>query len=133
MIVLDEQLIGDPVPDEIRHWYRGHVTTIVQLRPGTIILDDAIPTLLRTDRQPTFVTINVTDFWRKTAPDQGFCIVCLAITDRQVRDVSALLRRLFTVPQFKTRRGRLGKIIRVSSGQILFYSTDSWRIQVLNW
>jgi hypothetical protein len=56
MIVLDEQLMGDPVPDEISHWYPGRVTTIVQLRPGTTILDDAIPALLRTVRQPTFVT-----------------------------------------------------------------------------
>jgi hypothetical protein len=41
------------------------------LRPGTVILDDAIPELLRAVRQATFVTINVRDFWRAPGARQA--------------------------------------------------------------
>ena len=47
----------------IARWYRGTVTDITQLRPYTVMLDEAIPMLLRTVSRPTFVTINIADFW----------------------------------------------------------------------
>src|SRR3712207_7436336 len=49
---------------------------IIDLRPGTVIKDDAIPALLRQQSQPTFVTINERDFWRQVALDSHFCVVC---------------------------------------------------------
>ncbi len=62
MIILDEQLLSYALRAPIEQWYRGTVTDITQLRPETVIRDDAIPMLLRAARQPTFVTINVSDF-----------------------------------------------------------------------
>jgi predicted GTPase len=47
----------------ISRWYRGSVIIIKQLRPGTVIKDEAIPALLRRAKQPTFVTINHTDLY----------------------------------------------------------------------
>jgi hypothetical protein len=73
MVVLDEQLLGYGLQSAIARWYRGAVTDITQLRPGTTILDDAIPSLLRAEREPSFITINVSDFWRRLAPRSGFC------------------------------------------------------------
>ncbi len=62
MIVLDEQLLGRNLEVEIARWYRGAVCFITDLRPNTVIKDDAIPQLLQQANQPTFVTINVNDF-----------------------------------------------------------------------
>jgi hypothetical protein len=62
MIVLDEQLLSYGIQSSIARWYRGIVTDITQLRPNTVILDEAIPLLLRAVSRPMFVTINVADF-----------------------------------------------------------------------
>jgi hypothetical protein len=43
MIVLDEQLLSYGIQASIARWYRGAVTDITQLRPNTVILDEAIP------------------------------------------------------------------------------------------
>jgi hypothetical protein len=47
MIVLDEQLLGRGLERDIAQWYRGTVRFITDLRPHTIIKDEAIPALLR--------------------------------------------------------------------------------------
>jgi hypothetical protein len=133
MIVLDEQLLGSDLPARIKRWYRGTITNILQLRSGSLIPDDAIPALLRSVRQPTFVTINVKDFWRRMAPDARFAITCFAITDREIGQIPSLLRRLFATPPFQTRRDRLGKIARVSRQQVQYYTTHSWAIQSIDW
>jgi hypothetical protein len=54
MIILDEELQGLGLEVAISHWYRGAVLIIKQLRPGTVIKDQAIPALLRRAKQPTF-------------------------------------------------------------------------------
>jgi hypothetical protein len=43
MIVLDEQLLSYSLQASIARWHRGTVTDITQLRPNTVILDEAIP------------------------------------------------------------------------------------------
>ena len=106
MIVLDEQLLGYGLQASIGQWYRGMVTDLTQLRPDTQIHDDAVATLLRAERQPTFVTINVTDFWRQMAPEEHFSIVCFALPHSRAREISGLLRRLFALEPFQTRRAR---------------------------
>jgi hypothetical protein len=129
MIVLDEQLLGYGLRAAIAHWYRGRVLDVTQLRPGTVIHDEAIPVLLRRVRLPTFVTINVEDFWRRMAPDPKFCIACFGVPHTRAEEVAPLLRRLFATRLFHTRRGRVGKIARVSRRQIQYYSTASWAVR----
>ena len=59
-----EMVGGEPyqIELEIARWYRGAVQFIIDLRPNTIIKDDAIPELLRQSGQPMFATINERDF-----------------------------------------------------------------------
>lgn len=132
MIVLDEQLLGYGLHASISAWYRGSVTDLSALRPGTLILDEAIPELLRAARQPTFVTINVGDFWRRMAPDHHFCILCFALSDQRVGELPRLLRRVFATEVFRTRRSRLGTIARVSSHRVAYYTTDSWAVRTMD-
>ena len=101
MIVLDEQLLSYGVQASIARWYRGAVTDITQLRPHTVILDEAIPLLLRAVSRPTFVTINVADFWRRLTPDPRFCIVCCAVPHTRAQEVPELLRRVLALEPFQ--------------------------------
>jgi hypothetical protein len=97
---------------------RGTVQFIIDLRPHTIIQDKAIPALLRQRSQPTFVTINGRDFWRKVAPDQRYCIVCFALSDARARAISPALRALLRRPEFRTKAQRMGQVIRVTNDDI---------------
>jgi hypothetical protein len=133
MIILDEQLLGYGLQSAIEKWYRGAVTDVTQLRPGTVIKDDMIPTILREASRPTFVTINVADFWRRVVPDSHFAIVCFALTHAQANKISRLLRRLLRSEPFRTKKKRLGKVARVSTRQIQFYTRDSWAVQTMPW
>ena len=133
MIVLDEQLLSYGIQASIARWYRGAVTDITQLRPHTVILDDAIPLLLRAVSRPTFVTINVADFWRRLAPDSRFCIVCCAVSHTRAQEVPDLLRRVLTLEPFRTRSRRLGKIVRVSPRHVQYYTTDMRTIHLVAW
>ena len=60
MLVLDEQLMGRDLENVLGGWYPGSVCFITDLRVGTVIKDDAIPSLLRQQSSATFLTINET-------------------------------------------------------------------------
>jgi hypothetical protein len=81
MIVLDEQLLGRGIEHDIARWYRGSVQFITDLRPDTVIKDDAIPTLLFQQPQPIFVTINERDFWQFVPGDMRYCVVYFALSN----------------------------------------------------
>ena len=133
MIVLDEQLLSYGLQVSMARWYRGTVTDITQLRPHTVILDEAIPMLLRAVSRPTFVTINVADFWRRLAPDPRFCMVGCAVPHTRAQEVPDLLRRVLTLEPFRTRSHRLGKIVRVSPQHVQYYTTDTRAIHLITW
>ena len=61
MIAFDENVHQRSIMDAVAAWYRGRVISVTVLRPGTIIKDEAIPTLLRRVLRPTFVTTNAVD------------------------------------------------------------------------
>ena len=136
MIVLDEQLLGRGLEQEIARWYRGKVEHITTLRPGSVIKDDAIPSLLRGLKRPTFVTINAVDFWRKVAAQRSFCLVCFAVPDSRATTISGSLRALLRLPGFRTKDERMGKVVRVAEREIRFYTcldsalqrVGSWRL-----
>lgn len=131
MIVLDEQLLGRDVEGQIAQWYRGAVCFITDLRPNTVIKDDVIPKLLQQERQPTFVTINEQDFWRKAQTNRRFCIVCFALPDARAREIPPRLRRLFDHPLFDTKKKRLGKMIRVAEKEVSYYSVDDMTVRTV--
>ena len=83
MIVLDEQLKNAGLVEQIGQWYRGRVGYITALRPGTVIKDEAIPALLCQVNDPTFVTINTTDFWGRITAEESYCITCFPLSDNR--------------------------------------------------
>lgn len=133
MIVLDEQLLSYGLRQHIAQWYRGAVIGITQLRPETVIRDEAIPMLLRSARRPTFVTINVADFWQRVTPERQFCVVCVAVPHTRALEVSTLVRRLFALAAFRTQNQRLGNMVRVSQRQVQYYTTAERIIQRFSW
>ena len=124
MIVLDEQLLGRNIEGQIAHWYRGAVCFITDLQPHAVVKDEAIPRLLQQEKNATFVTINESDFWKKIAINNHFCVVCFALSDSRAGEIPALLRILFQNPYFNTKKKRMGKVIRVTDRDVLYYSMD---------
>ena len=124
MIVLDEQLLGRNLENEIAAWYRGPVRFIHELRLDTVVKDDAVPTLLRSQRQPTFVTINDDDFWRKVEADSRFCVVCFDFSDSEPKKIPPILKQLLRHPQFKTKAQRMGCVIRYTSKAVSYYTRN---------
>ena len=133
MIILDEHLQGLSLEAEISRWYRGKVFVVKQLRPGTIIKDDALPILLCQVKQPTFVTINYTDFWRRVSADKRYCIVCLQLSTERVDEIPSLLRRLFRLPGFKTKAERMGKVVLLNPQQVRYYQARKDQIHTVGW
>ena len=131
MIVLDEQLLGRQLEVEIAKWYRGTVCFVNELRPHSVIKDDAIPALLDQQSRPTFVTINEKDFWKRIAVTPGFCVVCFTLPDARAGEISNLLRSPLRRPEFKTKAQRMGKVIRVSREHVSYYSIEEKRVRVL--
>ena len=132
MIVLDEQLLGRDLDAQIAQWYRGTVCFITDLRPNTVIKDDAIPLLLRRENQPTFITINEQDFWRQVAINRRFCIVCCALPDSQAHEIPARLRTLLKHPLFNAKQKRMGKVIRLTPQHISYYTADDKKIKAVD-
>ncbi len=131
MIVLDEQLLGRDIENQIARWYQGAVCFIVDLRPNTVVKDDAIPSLLQQESQPTFVTINESDFWLKAAITDQFCMVCFALPDSRAREIPARLRRLFDHPLFDTKKKRMGKMIRVAEKEVCYYGVEDMTVKTV--
>lgn len=131
MIVLDENLLVLGFRNPIASWYPGRVCYITDVDPVAVIKDEAIPTYLRRLRGATFVTTNVSDFWRRVRVDARYCVVCLALPNERVREVPNLLRSLFRLPQLKTKAGRMGKVVRASRRQVQFYTVSDRRLHSL--
>jgi hypothetical protein len=132
MIVVDESIHNLRTLQAIAAWYPGRVISIKQLRPNTNIKDDGIAMLLQQATEPTFVTINVDDFWLKIDAYRSYCIVACELLQGQAPKVPGTLRRLFHLPQFHTKALRMGKVIRVRPTLIEYYESDH-QIHTLAW
>jgi hypothetical protein len=131
MIVLDEQLMGRGLEIAVARWYRGTVCFVNELRPNSVIKDEAVPSLLRGQRQPTFVTINEKDFWQRVMINQRFCAICFALDDSQVAALNPVLKGLLRSPQFRTKASRMGSVIRVSRSGVAYYRHDDSAVRLL--
>ena len=114
MIILDENVLGLRLDMPIARWYAGCVCDLTDLRPGTVIKDEAIPQLLRQYKGATFVTTYVPDFWQRILVHARYSIVCLFLPNARLHQLPELLRHLFRVREFRTRAGRMGKVIRAT-------------------
>ena len=109
-IILDAHLNRKKVLMPIQSWTTAQ--RIVDLRPHEVIKDDRVLQLLHTLKQPTFVTID-DGFWDKNLRHPGYCILYFALSDNQQDQIPPLLRQLFRLDAFKTKRARMGKVARV--------------------
>lgn len=133
MIILDEAIHGASLAESVTRWYTGRVVSITRLRLRTVIKDEAVPALLRSVAQPTFVTLNVSDFWRIIPADTRYAVVCVELSTLEARTtLSPWLRRLFSLPEFKTKSARMDKVVRLKARQIAYYETDR-RVRTLSW
>lgn len=132
MIVLDENIRSNALVTQISNWYVGKVISVLDLRPVTLIKDDGIATLLRTANRPTFVTINVKDFWPRFRADKHYCVISFVLEQQQVAKLSTLLRSVLMLPQFHTRATRMGTIVRVRPIVLEYYGIDR-RIHRIPW
>jgi len=106
---------------------------ITSLRPNTIIKDETITQLLQQVKGATFVTTNVRDFWQRVPAHARYSIVCLTLPNEQLRQLPDVLRRVFRLPDWKTKAGRMGKVARVTRRQMQYYAVGDDRIHVLVW
>ncbi|NUO78839.1 hypothetical protein HUU05_02085 [candidate division KSB1 bacterium] len=133
MIVLDENIFGRIVVKGLTTWYKGQLTSINELRVNTVVKDDAVPVILRTVKQPTFITTNVSDYWRKMPAHKAYCMICFELTNEQVVEIPRLLRAVLGFKEFKTKSVRMGKIVRVRRHRIDYYEIGSNQTSTLNW
>lgn len=124
MIVVDESIESGLIIQAIAAWYPGQVLSIRKLRPGTLVKDDAVDTLLAQINQPTFVTINVDDFWYKMPVSRRYCVIAVEMMQSQALQLPTLLRHILTLAEFRTKANRMGKMIRVRPTAIDYYEHD---------
>lgn len=132
MIILDEHLSNETLKMAIAHWYQGKVTFVKLLRPQTLIKDDAIVALLRRLKQPTLVTINWTDFWKKLPADRRYCLICFAIDLDRRNEIPSLLRQVLNLKQFNTKAARMGTVIRVTKKSVHYYRINDPQVYTLS-
>jgi hypothetical protein len=110
VIVVDENIHNHQMREAIAAWYPGRVIAVTDLRPRTVIKDEAIPSLLCEVNQPTFITNNAPDFWQRVTPHSLFCIVAFPLSNEQKYDIPSLLRALLQLPQFNTPENAIPNI-----------------------
>lgn len=133
MIVLDENTLQESILRAIERWYPGRVCVVADLRPGTVIKDEAIAAVLMQQRHPTFVTTNAIDFWLRVHPHERYCVVCLPIPNERQNEIPDLLRRLLHLPEFCTKAARMGRVARVTSAGVQFYDLTHPGVQTISW
>jgi hypothetical protein len=129
-IVLDDQLFDLEVLVPIARWIT--VQRLRDLRPSEVIKDDRVPVLLRQLRQPTFVTIDM-GFWNRGLRDGRYCILCFPLRNEKQYELPGLLRRLLRLPEFRTKRARMGKVAQVRPTHIEYWQLDDEQLHRQVW
>jgi len=129
-IILDDQLFDLEVLVPIARWIT--VQRLRDLRPGEVIKDDRVPVLLRQLRQPTFVTIDM-GFWNRGLRDASYCTLCFPLRNDKQYELPGLLRRLLRLPEFRTKRARMGKVAQVRPTHIEYWQLGDEQLHRLIW
>ncbi len=106
----------------IERWSPGAVLSVRRFRPHGQLPDPEIPACLLQLHQPTFVTINYDDFWQPRMAHARYCLICLKLEQRESHRVPEVLRAVLSLPEFRTKRQRMGKIISWRDGKISYFS-----------
>jgi hypothetical protein len=99
-LVLDDQLDVQKIIPRLERWITS--VRLQDLRPGERILDDRVPELLLSLKQPTFVTID-RGFWNRKLCHAGYCILVFRLAADEQDSLPDLLRA--ELHQNAARRG----------------------------
>jgi len=113
--IIDEQLPFDRVVFPIRKW--ASAKRIDELYPNEVIKDDRIGSILQKIKRTTFITIDG-GFWNSRYCHSQYCILYFALRDDQHTEIPALLRKCCQVDLLKTKKTRMGKIVKISRNKI---------------
>lgn len=130
LFVLDDHLQRVQLRDRLLHWATARY--VRDIRPGEIVKDDRILSVLRTLRTPTFVT-NDDWFWKRGHCDARYCIVYLALRGSQQYQAPDLLRRLLRLPEFRTRATRMGTVVWLSRDHVSWWRLGEDHRRTLPW
>jgi hypothetical protein len=130
LFLLDEQLARANVVARLPK--RLKVQRLKDLRPGEQLLDDRIPEVLCTLRQPTLLTID-RDFWDRRFCHPGYCILYFHLPDERRDQLPGLLRALPALEEFRTRARRMGKVARVGRAGVDFWAASQPDLQTVPW
>lgn len=93
------------------------------------IPDDGILAVLRSERRVTFLTHD-SDFYRRENCHPNYCVVQLAVPPKQM---AGYARRFLKHPSFRTHAMRMGKVVRVQRGGIVYWARNAERETKLPW
>lgn len=108
--IVDEHLAKNAVLEPLRKRYK--VEPLQELRPDERVLDDRVPAILCTLRQPTFLTLD-RGFWDRALCHEGYGILFFDLPTEQQHRIPEMLREVLQKPEFSTRAARMGKVVRV--------------------
>jgi len=95
--------------------------------------DEHIRTILRRLKRRTFITGD-DDFYKREYCDKHYCIIFFSLPLSQEAEIPNLLRKLLHLPEFRTSRNRMGKVIRISrTGGIHFFDSRTGSEKYLPW
>jgi hypothetical protein len=127
VIVLDENVF-ESQRLQLRSW-RIHLCQIGQDVGRKGMQDDAIITLLRTLRRPSFFSRD-RDFFKKTLCSDNYC---LAYFDVGPLEVAQYARRLLRHPDFKSWSQRQGSVARIAASGISVWHAHAARLVRYPW
>jgi hypothetical protein len=127
VILLDENII-----DSQRHQLMAWRIAVNQVgyevgRKG--MKDQEIIPFLHQLKHPTFFTRD-DDFYERRFCHAGYCLVYL---DVRKEEVAYFTRRVLRYPPFKTKAGRMGKIIRAAHVGLTVWQLHAQQEQFLAW
>ena len=123
MIVLDETINDPRIISAIARWYPGLVMGVTELRPHARLLDPEIPDYLLRLRQPTFVTINYTDWNKPHLAHRRYCIISLKLKHEEALSLPDIVRGILRRPEYRTKRRRMGKVICWMKSMVFHHET----------
>jgi hypothetical protein len=128
-LFLDEQLDARLLP-ALRKWVTAQ--RLADLWPDEVILDDRLPELLLTLKQPTLLTIDK-GLWDKSLCHPGYAVpVCWLPQDEQGL-LPELVRMLFRLPDFRTRAKRMGIVARMNKTGVEWWKHRVAGLQRVEW
>lgn len=127
MNLLDEQ-----IPEDQRRLLRSWRVPVRQIgydigRKG--IKDPEIIPFLLSLRRATFFTLDF-DFYERRFCHPRYCLVCMEVRQN---DTAMFVRRFLSHPEFDTATKRMGKVIRLSSVQLVAWIPRKEQEVVFDW